>query len=346
MQFSSPKRPRALFRVDASRQVGLGHLMRTLALAEALQENHIEPFFLLGGVEDDHLMLVKMRGFSAHRLRCVSGGLLDASFTRSFAQRLQASVVVLDSYRFERGYYEALRPDGFLTVSLDDTGRELPVDMVINPNAGAEKFSYPMARIALQGLQYALLRKEFSQPAQDVNRRGLLISFGGTDPTDATERILRLLPEPPQHVTVLYGGSNIRALESALEVAIGAGHRVVLKPGFHEMYPLMQSAERAISAGGGALLEFACLGVPTLSFAVAENQVPGAIALQSAGITSFGGVLSSYDDADIEEELRCFLRSSPQRCRAIDGLGARRAADVIVSALPIPSSLFTTMRSL
>ena len=63
----------ALFRVEVSHRIGMGHLVRSLALAEELARHDIESFFILGEAAAEHIKLVESKGFPAYKLRCASG---------------------------------------------------------------------------------------------------------------------------------------------------------------------------------------------------------------------------------------------------------------------------------
>jgi UDP-2,4-diacetamido-2,4,6-trideoxy-beta-L-altropyranose hydrolase len=331
----------ALFRVEVSHRIGMGHLVRSLALAEELSRHDIDSFFILGEASTEHVRLVESKGFPAYKLRCSSGSLLDAAFTRSTAFHYQAKLCIVDGYRFHAGYYKALKKSNLLLAAIDDLGqRPLPVDLVINPNAGAECLSYPDAQRTLQGARYAILRREFlgQKKLNDTHTlKRLLITFGGTDPERATEKILRALPSTPLEVTAVIGGSylGLAELKEAATQAGADGHKVRILQGFQPLSPLMLEADLAISAAGGTLLELAYLEIPTLAFAVAANQVPGVTSLSSSGVLCYGGVWQEQRAETLKEKLSSFLTSKlpTQKAKLIDGKGAARITEVALSMM-------------
>ena len=331
----------ALFRVEVSPRIGMGHLVRSMALAEELSRHDIDSCFILGEAAAEHVRLVESKGFPAYTLRCTSGSLLDATFTRAYASHYKARLCLVDGYCFHAGYYRSLRKQDLLLAALDDLGqRPMPVELVINPNAGAERLSYPEAQRALQGARYAILRREFLRqkktPTHNARKR-LLLTFGGTDPARATEKILRSLTGDPLEITAVIADAyaGLTELTDAARQAEAAGHRVNLLQGFQPLSSLMSEADLAISAAGGTLLELAYLEVPTLAFAVAENQVPGATSLDAAGAISYGGVWQDLRDDDRAQRLSAFLcaRRPDKKERLIDGEGAARIIAVALSMM-------------
>src|SRR5689334_21563376 len=71
------KSQNVLLRVDASPTIGLGHLLRQLALGEGLREHKIIPRFVLGAEAAPFAPLVEERGFLTHVLSAASGGVDD-----------------------------------------------------------------------------------------------------------------------------------------------------------------------------------------------------------------------------------------------------------------------------
>jgi spore coat polysaccharide biosynthesis predicted glycosyltransferase SpsG len=97
----------------------------------------------------------------------------------------------------------------------------------------------------------------------------------------------------------------------------------------------MSACDVALGAPGGATWERACLGLPSLYFAVSQNQVSKLKYLETAGFCLYGGEARSLEKMEFLSAIGRFL-SDPSRLvqmrevgmKAVDGLGASRVADL------------------
>lgn len=120
----------------------------------------------------------------------------------------------------------------------------------------------------------------------------------------------------------------------------GKDSRIVLHEQVSDMAALMSTCDLAFSAGGTTLYELCAIGVPSVSFSMADNQIPGVKAFDDAGLIPWAGDIRDneafYDDA--VEKLTSLLKNPDARKQqsdlmrmAIDGAGARRIADAILA---------------
>ena len=200
----------------------------------------------------------------------------------------------MDGYEFGPGYQRALNNERLKVVLIDDNGRSGPyaADVVLNQNIYAQECLYKNREThtrLLLGTKYALLRREFV-PALDPREipsiaRKLLVSLGGSDPDNATCRVMEALEQvavADLQVAVVAGGSNPHLASLADSVA-KSSHSCRMLNNVTNMQELISWADLAISAAGGACWEYCALGLPAVLVAVAENQVANAEALHAAG---------------------------------------------------------------
>ncbi|WP_412067542.1 UDP-2,4-diacetamido-2,4,6-trideoxy-beta-L-altropyranose hydrolase [Rubrivirga sp. IMCC43871] len=349
-------RATVLVRLDASGAVGAGHLMRQVALAEALGRHGAEAVFLMGG-GGPFPGLARERGVRVVTLDAPSGSPSDLERLAALAVDVDARVVVLDGYAFDAAYVgaaSALRP----TVVFDDLGHvRLPADAIVNAALDAEALPYERREgrpRLLLGPAFVLLRSEFVGPARPAPEAGprtrLLLSFGGSDPTEATARVLGTLRAPPFDVTVVRGPgcSASEALDAAVATARSWGHAVAVQSDVRDMAALMEACDLAIVAAGTTLWELASLGVPTVAFAVAPNQEPNATRLHDAGALLYGGRIDALTDAELETWLADVLHHPDRLARLgeraatlVDGRGADRVARAVLEVAGIGTPLPT-----
>ena len=107
-----------------------------------------------------------------------------------------------------------------------------------------------------------------------------------------------------------------------------------------DMASLMERADLAISAGGTTVLELAVVGVPTIAFSSAPDQVPGLLYMQREGMCRYAGQAADegfmdrmfyhFDELLTDDRLR--LRLHTEARRHLDGNGAARIAGALIRA--------------
>jgi UDP-2,4-diacetamido-2,4,6-trideoxy-beta-L-altropyranose hydrolase len=320
-----------LIRADAGTQIGTGHLMRCLALAQAWRAGGGRAVFLVG---QGASLLAGRPGaeeFSARPLDAPAGSREDAGRTAEAAAAERSHAVVVDGYAFGADYQRRLKDAGLRLLFVDDHGHagEYCADLVLNQNIDAAPGPYAKRAAhtrLLLGTRYALLRREFRthgawRRAIAPRVRRILVTLGGGDPDNVTLtviRALRLLDDPALEAVVVAGGANphLRALE---EAARGARFPIRLVRDVPEMPALMTWADLAVSAGGTTCWEMACLGLPHLVLVLADHQKAIAAGLDRAGsVVSLGEARSCS-----AEEIAGRLRSLGEDARARDAMSRR-----------------------
>lgn len=262
-----------LFRLDADSQIGTGHLMRCLAIADALQTQggqcafvcrplpttiryKLQPYTLIE-LHDDAVFWPALIELTPRWLIIDHYG-LNAEFEAQ-AHRFGCKILVLDDLADRRHEADLLLDQGPLRC--DDDYREL-----INADCQL-----------LLGADYALLRQEFvahRKTAATPFHRGF-ISFGGADPAHACLLTLQALTATPWWFrcewTLLAGAANPDwpLLQQWVEEHPA---RVTLLRHSDEVARLLAEHDFAIGAAGGMMWERCCIGIPTLSVPIADNQ--------------------------------------------------------------------------
>jgi UDP-2,4-diacetamido-2,4,6-trideoxy-beta-L-altropyranose hydrolase len=263
--------PEILIRTDASRQTGLGHAVRCLALAQMLKEQAAIAFYAME-MPDRIASEIKQNGFGFKKIEN------ETDFLESLTA---GDIVVLDGYGFDTTYQEEIKSHGVKLVCIDDIHTQpFAADIIINPNIGIDPKDYsatPFTRFAL-GPDYALLRPAFLKPATEHKTAApagtVLICFGGSDYKDLTGSTLRTILSFPEFtkVTVVVGDSYDRIEE--LEIVCRSDKRVVYHHavGDEIMAKLLRENETAIVPASGILTEALAVGNQVISGMYADNQ--------------------------------------------------------------------------
>ena len=337
-----------LIRADATVEIGTGHVMRCLALAQAWQDAGGDAVFAMAESTATIRERLAAEKIAVHEIGSPAGSALDAACTAELARSCGADWVVLDGYRLDAAYQSRIKQSGAKLLWIDDNGHASHyfADVVVNQNVHAREHVYrnrePYGRLLL-GPQYAMLRREFSAWRgwkREVKERGtrVLITMGGSDPGNATVAAvdaLRLMDLENLDVVVAIGGSNPHAesIKRAAEEFPGA-IRVLRNPA--NMPELMAWADIAISAAGATCWEMCMLGLPAVLIDVAENQRQIAEQLSRLGIAVHAGSADVVSTAGLAAEISRLLGSS--ECRAamsskgnklVDGEGAQRVVNEV-----------------
>jgi UDP-2,4-diacetamido-2,4,6-trideoxy-beta-L-altropyranose hydrolase len=309
------------FRTDASLQIGTGHVMRCLTLADALAARGATCQFICRAHEGNLIDFIRDKGYVVHALPVAS----DVCLTTDPAQEAAATShagwlgatqaqdagacapilaarrpdwLIVDHYALDATWERALAPHCARLMVIDDLAdRPHVCDLLLDQTHGRDEADYrphvPASCRLLCGAQYALLRPEFAalRPYSLARRtkpalRELLVTMGGVDKDNATGQVLRALrtcPLPPDcRITVVMGVTAPWLEEVRSQAQVMPWPTRVLV-GVKDMAQLMADSDLAIGAAGATSWERCCLGVPTVMLVLAENQRKIAEELCDAG---------------------------------------------------------------
>lgn len=316
--------PRILFVCDAGPGVGGGHVMRCLTLAAALAA----------------------RGATCAFVRTPEAADILARYAPDMPlvdERAAADLVVLDSYRMAPATEAAWRARAGRLAVVDDLARPHDADLVLDPSFGREARDYS-APVVLAGPGYALVRPAFAAArAGALVRRGeparrCLVSLGLTDVGGITGRVAAALADSGLALDVVVGAGapSLPALQAS-----AADGRLTLHVDSGDMAGLITRADVCVGAGGSSVWERACLGLPTVTLILADNQRDMAMRLDAAGVTLALDARWPGLETRLAEAVARLVRDDALRAglaaasaALCDGLGADRAAEGLLSILP------------
>lgn len=330
---------RVLFRADAGLQIGLGHVMRCLALAGALQGIGVDAVFLGRGYTPEVQHKMRKRG-------CLSIALgRDADDLEATLRQMRmsgADIVVVDVYGIGEAYLRALRAAGVVLISLDDHNLlSFPSHLVVNPNRFALDMEYHSSTGDTQfllGPSYFLLREEFAKARQMPRQiapqaRCLLVSMGGSDPSGLTPKVVRAVAYLGLDTVVVRGGAATKS-----EPAVWGEARVVSDP--PDMAQWMLWADIAVTSGGGTIYELAATGTPGIVLSQTHDQERNAAAMEAEGTVINLGPGAGVRECDIAGTVISLAGDQGRRQamsrrgrEVVDGRGAQRVAEAIWALL-------------
>jgi len=332
-----------LIRADADSRIGVGHVMRCLALAQAWQDSGGRAIFVSSVLPTGLEERLSREGFPLVRINGPIGSREDAAATLAIAGDNDVAWVVVDGYAFSTPYFAMLHEAGLRVLAIDDLAllERYPVEALLNQNlsatAGAYRGCLQPSTTLLLGPRFGLLRREFRDALPDATGqlhepRRVLMTFGGGDRENLTGALMRNLQHSSRrdllHVIVLAGAANphiARLREIAADLTFACEVRVDVS----NVAELMVWADAAITAAGSTVWELASLGVPALIGAVEPNQLAGLSAL--AAVPFFRAMRSeelvACDLGDALEQL--WTETRDKTSNHFDALGAERVVDFL-----------------
>ncbi|AKF06992.1 N-Acetylneuraminate cytidylyltransferase [Sandaracinus amylolyticus] len=325
-------------RADAGPRIGVGHVLRSLALAQAWQERGGRVVFLTSSpprvaerLAREHVQVIGTRG---------TGDGDELKETMRNLGEIAPRAVVVDGYHIGSPYADELARAGHRTLVIDDDGsREAIASDVLNQNLHGHESLYPRASGAvLAGARFAMLRREFlSSPRSDrihpERASRALVTFGGADPARLTTRAIELLASisPDLTITALVGAANPDATLLAARSTTDPGVETLVDP--PDVPVRLARADLAIAASGSTTWELAYLGTPTALVSTAPNQEPVLRSAARLGIAHALGSAEQFGSSEVRAALAHLVASRAARVELaqrgqelIDGEGAARVA--------------------
>ncbi|MEI8309167.1 MAG: UDP-2,4-diacetamido-2,4,6-trideoxy-beta-L-altropyranose hydrolase [Verrucomicrobiota bacterium] len=290
---------RIAFRVDASAEIGTGHFMRCLTLAEELARNGSQVRFLVRQLPDPLRGMLAEKGCDCVSLEAGSGNpvnegpahshWLKASHADDAQDCMRAladpdwDCLVVDHYSLDARWESAMRPFVRQILVIDDLAdRKHDCDVLVDQNLYADMHSRYEGKVPgrcclLLGPRYALLRGEFREirgevKVRDSSVKRLLVFFGGVDSCNYTGLTIEILADCDT------AGLQVDVVIGALHPHRSAIESACTENGFtchvqtKNISGLMAEADLSVGAGGSAVWERCCMGLPSLTICTAENQ--------------------------------------------------------------------------
>nr|WP_132450676.1 UDP-2,4-diacetamido-2,4,6-trideoxy-beta-L-altropyranose hydrolase [Paraburkholderia sp. BL8N3] len=349
---------RAVFRVDASIQMGSGHVMRCLTLAENLMQHGAEVHFIARAHAGNLVSLIASKGFHCHLLPALPHAAgkqhgqngsegqnrhaawlgcdwkTDCEETSRIIRSLgDVAWLIIDHYALDADWERGQRPNVRRIMVIDDLAdRPHECDLLLDQNVLDNDSTRYLDRVPsgsrlLLGPRYALLRPQFLTFRERGKRQGdeaprLFVFFGGVDATGETGKFLTAwaaLERPGLVAEVVLGIRN--AQRSAMRQFASGLRGIRIHDHVDNMAELMARADYAFGASGSTVWERFCIGLNSSITSVANNQTELALQLASNDLIDF---LGNWTDTTAESYLQALQGLDPG-----SGLLSRRRARIM-----------------
>ncbi|HET7292537.1 MAG TPA: hypothetical protein VFM88_08940 [Vicinamibacteria bacterium] len=335
------REPRVLFRVDGSVSMGMGHVYRSLAIADALRDTSRAAIaFLMTAQHVEGLKTVAGYGYP---VRLAGESSLDTYL--ELVRDYSPDILINDLPSVDRSYLAALAHIGATTVNLVDTLDDLEkteayaqlIVSVMNEERETPENFYG-------GPGYAILRRHFRDTGEKQVRerpRMVLLTFGGSDPQGLTLKAARALETLPGGIELVAVAGPAFSYQREFEALQGVLKRKVtlMRQVEGHIADLMFEADLVLCSGGMTVYEIAALGTPGLVLAQNTREEARMRAFARRGSVEFLGLGSDIGEEEIARRVRELLgdvarrREMSRRGRSlVDGLGALRTAELVLES--------------
>lgn len=340
-------------RADGNDKIGMGHIMRCLAIAKAVRACGEEVTFLTA--DDKPVKTIEENGFSCHILFTYYDEmdvelpqlvllLAGAAETDQNGKTVRPKILI-DSYFVTEFYLQNLRLSASVILMDDMKTRVYPCDVLINyniygPHLGYEN-DYPEQTRLLLGASFVPLRKEFCEKKAEIRDRvrRILITTGGGDSCHMALNFARKAVQQDDFIYDIICGPFCPDTE-ALKKMAQENACLQIHENVTNMSEIMLECDLAVSAAGSTLYELCALGIPTIGFYFVENQRRNMEAFASGTPILNAGDFSQDPDATIafiRKEIEVLSASKEIRERIstvmkalVDGQGAERLAGALL----------------
>ena len=343
-----------LIRADAAPNMGIGHVMRCLALAEAWQDSGGQPIFVTADLPPTLSARIVTENIDIVYISDKPGSANDAFHTVELSNINQAEWVVVDGYHFGANYQDIIKDAGLSLLFLDDNGHadHYSADIILNQNLHADESLYvnrELYSFLLLGPKYTLLRQEFLKPRKwkrqipDIAKQ-VLVTMGGGNPGNMTSTVIRALQcvnlEGLEAKVVV--GPNNPNYNDLLTLTEQSNIPIELIKNANNMSELMMWADVAISGGGTTCWELAYMALPSVVLVLAENQRTSLQTLVKKGCFIGLDPPDQSQETAIYQALKHILVNKETRTRLsfncsrlIDGHGVHRVLKYICSTMMV-----------
>ncbi len=342
-------------RVDAGYDIGAGHVIRCVSLADELTKRGHTVTFISTECPGHYCDFIEKKGYEIHRLTSTPYGSsltveeknkIDAKLTIECLRGKTIDWLVVDSYLLGVKWEQELRHVVKRIMVIDDfVNRPHDCDILVDQDSlevSQDRYVRLVGKdtLLLVGVKYVTLRPQFAQARQTLRKRSgdvnkLLVGFGGSDNTNCTLKTVETIRRFHQRITtthVMVGQAN-RNKDSILKFCMREPS-FVLHDQIENVANVMVHSDLGIGAGGTMTWERCCLGLPSLVITIDESQRALNQTLDKMGVVvhlgdddsvtheaMFGALQSILDDK------QRLIEMSRRGMELIDGRGIIRIID-------------------
>ena len=271
-----------VIRVDSNSKIGLGHVMRCRAFAQAWARQGGHSIFVMA---DPSPIILKRLVSENIQVELLDSPADEIKYIDKIGDQNSAEWLIIDGYQFGAEYIQALKERRWKILLIDD-GIPLPyypVDIILNQSQYANESIYADKTDAklLIGTQYAVVQEEFFLTRswrRDFPNIGskLLITFGGADPNNNTMGIINSIIENRPgllseiDIRIIIAGTNKQ--KPSIENLVKYLENIQVFSDVQNMADHIRWCDIAVSSAGYTVLEASLYQTPMILIPNSNNE--------------------------------------------------------------------------
>ena len=257
-----------LIRVDGSKKIGLGHVYNMLTILHYLRNDQI----LIVMNKKNKLGSSKFKE-QKYKIKFFQNN----SELFKIISNFEPDIIFNDILNTRVNYMKRLKKLSSMIVNFEDVGEgRAYADLVFNPIFNKKK----MLTKEFYGGKYACVRDEFRIWTRNTLRKDVkkvLVSFGGTDPTQITTKIFKVIEnlslKKIEFIIMLgFGFEHKNEIKKVVSTLITNGFRIKLVEKSDFLAKYIRNTDFVIVSNGRTVFEVASMQVPILSVAVNDRE--------------------------------------------------------------------------
>ncbi len=277
---------KVLFRVDSSSIIGGGHLARCLELAKLFKKNEYSIYFVCINFDGNLNNWITKENFNLLLIENKSKDYCrDFENSEKLIKNLgKFNFIVVDNYQLDILWESKMRKYSKKIIAIDDlANRKHDCDILIDQNFTENNYLrydglVNKNTIMLLSPKYSIIKKEFRNInlKKSINKKveNIFICFGATDPNNHSLKVLEaleLLNHKLNSINVFTTEENLNYED--LKKKCSAIQNCFFNSNKLQLPEILSSCDLAVGGGGSMCWERAFLGIPSIVFGIAENQI-------------------------------------------------------------------------
>lgn len=270
------KRKHVVFVVIGNKKVGLGHVYRTLLLANDIVNHKVT--FIVDDASEMAFKKIQSNNYNVKIQKKIK--LVDDVIA------LNPDIVINDILDTQKDYIKKLKKSDFKVINFEDLGEgSRYADIVINSIYSEKK----VLKNHFFGQKFFILRDEFMYSKRKKIKKSvksILITFGGVDPNNYTLKVLKSVYE----ICIMRGisveivtGFGYNNYESLKEFKLASINRNI-----SNISKFMYEADIIFTSAGRTVYEIASIGTPSIVLAQDERELTHFFASPEFGFINLG----------------------------------------------------------
>lgn len=281
--------------------IGLGHIYRTISLANRLRDHNLlfvsKKKYRLG------IDLIKKNNLN---LRVFETKKEFWDIISNF----KPLIVINDILDTKEEYINSLKEKRLFIVNFEDLGKGSEIaDLVINALYEGKKNTGNY----YWGKDYYILREEFHNIGyKEINKdvKNILITYGGTDPNNYTKKVLNIINKlnlKDLQINIILG-LGYRQHQQLSQIVKNCEYDLEIKQNVKNISKYMYEADIAFTSAGRTVYELASIGTPTIVLAQNEREMLHTFVNEKSGVINLG-LGYNCSDEEIKEVLLKLIKN-------------------------------------